>query len=254
MERMFHFLRHGSSHTGTRVRSRGEAVANDADLRRRLHGPEESADERSVRDAGLPRGDQANVDADVIAGTSMDRGRLVAGDFTRVICFSGTNRFVSYTLLRKQSSRRLLHELQYLINCIAIQHKCDKLTDRQYISESKGVLFVSWIYYENLSELCKCGNVQSRRYVRYFIVVHLPKCSTSCGVGKRSRVVTCVTLGAPCELSEKPEVHETCDLGPCLAKSTPLNVVSAKLQSPQWLFTEWSDQVGAFRLLVYRLF
>ncbi|XP_032689161.1 thrombospondin type-1 domain-containing protein 4-like [Odontomachus brunneus] len=71
------------------------------------------------------------------------------------------------------------------------------------------------------------------------------QCSTSCGVGKRSRVVTCVTLSAPCDLSEKPEAHEICDLGPCLAKSTPLNIVSAKLQSPQWLFTEWSDQCSA---------
>ncbi|XP_014488644.1 PREDICTED: thrombospondin type-1 domain-containing protein 4-like [Dinoponera quadriceps] len=71
------------------------------------------------------------------------------------------------------------------------------------------------------------------------------QCSTSCGVGKRSRVVTCVTLGAPCELSKKPEAYETCDLGPCLAKSTPLNIVSAKLQSPQWLFTEWSDKCSA---------
>jgi len=74
------------------------------------------------------------------------------------------------------------------------------------------------------------------------------KCSTSCGVGKRTRVVTCVTEDAPCDLSEKPEAHETCNSGPCLAKSTPLNVISAKLQSPQWLFTEWSDQVSRYHL------
>ncbi|XP_067205894.1 thrombospondin type-1 domain-containing protein 4 isoform X2 [Linepithema humile] len=71
------------------------------------------------------------------------------------------------------------------------------------------------------------------------------QCSTSCGVGKKMRVVTCITQGAPCDLSEKPEIHETCDLGSCLAKPTPLNVISAKLQSPQWLFTEWSDQCSA---------
>lgn len=70
-------------------------------------------------------------------------------------------------------------------------------------------------------------------------------CSTSCGVGKKMRVVTCITQSAPCDLSEKPEMHEACDLGPCLTKSTPLNVVSAKLQSPQWLFTEWSDKCSA---------
>ncbi|XP_070166660.1 thrombospondin type-1 domain-containing protein 4 isoform X1 [Polyergus mexicanus] len=68
------------------------------------------------------------------------------------------------------------------------------------------------------------------------------QCSTSCSIGKRTRVVTCVTDDAPCDLSEKPETHETCDLGPCLAKSTPLSIVSMNLQSPQWLYTEWSDQ------------
>ncbi|CAL1673288.1 unnamed protein product [Lasius platythorax] len=71
------------------------------------------------------------------------------------------------------------------------------------------------------------------------------QCSTSCSIGKRTRVVTCITHGAPCDLSEKPETHESCDLGPCLAKSTPLSIVSANLQSPQWLFTEWSDQCSA---------
>jgi len=75
------------------------------------------------------------------------------------------------------------------------------------------------------------------------------KCSTSCGEGKRTRVVTCVTEGNdPCDLSKKPETQEICDSGPCLAKSTPLNVVSAKLQNPQWLFTEWSDQVSCYHL------
>lgn len=67
------------------------------------------------------------------------------------------------------------------------------------------------------------------------------KCSASCGTARRTRTVTCVAQSAPCNLSDKPEAHETCDLGPCLAKS--LNVVSANLQSSQWLFTEWSDQV-----------
>ncbi|GAB1860654.1 Thrombospondin type-1 domain-containing protein 4 [Camponotus japonicus] len=71
------------------------------------------------------------------------------------------------------------------------------------------------------------------------------QCSTSCGVGKRTRLVTCVTDDAPCDLLEKPEAHETCDLGPCLAKSTPLSIISMNLQSPQWLFTEWSDQCSA---------
>lgn len=71
------------------------------------------------------------------------------------------------------------------------------------------------------------------------------QCSTSCGVGKRTRIITCVTEGAPCDLSEKPEAHETCDSGPCPVKSTPQNVVSAKLHSSQWLFTEWSDQCSA---------
>lgn len=67
-------------------------------------------------------------------------------------------------------------------------------------------------------------------------------------MGKKTRVVTCATEDAPCDLSEKPEVYETCDSGSCPVKSTPLNVVSAKLQSPQWLFTEWSDLVSLYHL------
>ncbi|KAH0956535.1 hypothetical protein HN011_002442 [Eciton burchellii] len=71
------------------------------------------------------------------------------------------------------------------------------------------------------------------------------QCSATCGTGRRTRIVSCVTQDAPCNRSEEPEAHETCDLGPCLGKSALSSVVSAKLQSPQWLFTEWSDQCSA---------
>lgn len=68
------------------------------------------------------------------------------------------------------------------------------------------------------------------------------KCSTSCGAGRRTRVVTCITHGAPCNITEKPESHETCDLGPCLTKLTAA-ISSTMLQNSQWLFTDWSDHV-----------
>lgn len=70
------------------------------------------------------------------------------------------------------------------------------------------------------------------------------QCSASCGIGRKTRTVTCVTQGAPCNFSERPETYETCDLEPCLGKSS-LNIVSTKLQNPQWLYTEWSDQCSA---------
>nr|XP_031837415.1 thrombospondin type-1 domain-containing protein 4-like [Nomia melanderi]XP_031837416.1 thrombospondin type-1 domain-containing protein 4-like [Nomia melanderi]XP_031837417.1 thrombospondin type-1 domain-containing protein 4-like [Nomia melanderi]XP_031837418.1 thrombospondin type-1 domain-containing protein 4-like [Nomia melanderi]XP_031837419.1 thrombospondin type-1 domain-containing protein 4-like [Nomia melanderi]XP_031837420.1 thrombospondin type-1 domain-containing protein 4-like [Nomi len=66
-------------------------------------------------------------------------------------------------------------------------------------------------------------------------------CSTSCGPGKRTRAVTCVTQGPPCNHETKPITQEACDYGPCTTKLPSLNVVSTRLQSPQWLYTEWSE-------------
>ncbi|KZC08524.1 ADAMTS-like protein 4 [Dufourea novaeangliae] len=66
-------------------------------------------------------------------------------------------------------------------------------------------------------------------------------CSTSCGPGKRTRFATCVTQGLPCDLETKPDTQEACDFGPCTTKPPPVNVASTRLQSPQWLYTEWSE-------------
>lgn len=70
-------------------------------------------------------------------------------------------------------------------------------------------------------------------------------CSTSCGPGRRTRIATCVTEGPPCDLEEKPITQELCDLGPCSTRPPATNALSTRLQNPQWLYTEWSEECSA---------
>lgn len=74
------------------------------------------------------------------------------------------------------------------------------------------------------------------------------KCSVSCGPGRRTRVATCISQSA-CDPEQKPTTQETCDMGPCLSKPLIANAVSTRFQSPQWLYTEWSEGVGRFYFL-----
>ncbi|CAL7945946.1 unnamed protein product [Xylocopa violacea] len=70
-------------------------------------------------------------------------------------------------------------------------------------------------------------------------------CSTTCGPGKRTRVATCVTQGPPCNLEEKPDTQEACDLEPCTTRPPQTNAIFTRLQTPQWLYTEWTDRCSA---------
>ncbi|XP_034173334.1 thrombospondin type-1 domain-containing protein 4 [Osmia lignaria lignaria] len=70
-------------------------------------------------------------------------------------------------------------------------------------------------------------------------------CSTTCGPGKKTRTANCITQGPPCDLEEKPITQEACDLGPCTTKPPQTNIISTRLQSPQWLYTEWSEGCSA---------
>ncbi|CAK9800402.1 Thrombospondin type-1 domain-containing protein 4 [Anthophora plagiata] len=70
-------------------------------------------------------------------------------------------------------------------------------------------------------------------------------CSTTCGPGRRTRSATCVTQGPPCNLEEKPTTQEVCDLGSCFTKHSQTNAISTRLESPQWLYTEWSEGCSA---------
>ncbi|KAI4483027.1 hypothetical protein M0804_008082 [Polistes exclamans] len=80
------------------------------------------------------------------------------------------------------------------------------------------------------------------------------ECSTTCGVGKRTRLVTCEPKEYLCNVAEKPISQEVCDLGPCTVKFSSSNAIS--LTEPQvtttttttisqWLYTEWSEQCSA---------
>ncbi|XP_076178338.1 thrombospondin type-1 domain-containing protein 4 isoform X2 [Ptiloglossa arizonensis] len=69
-------------------------------------------------------------------------------------------------------------------------------------------------------------------------------CSVSCGPGRRTRVATCISQSA-CDPEQKPTTQETCDMGPCLSKPLIANAVSTRFQSPQWLYTEWSEGCSA---------
>ncbi|XP_015181428.1 PREDICTED: ADAMTS-like protein 4 isoform X2 [Polistes dominula] len=88
-----------------------------------------------------------------------------------------------------------------------------------------------------------------------WIVGSWSECSTTCGAGKRTRLVTCEREEYFCNTAEKPISQEVCDLGPCTVKFSSSNAIS--LTEPrgtttttttitsQWLYTEWSEQCSA---------
>lgn len=61
-------------------------------------------------------------------------------------------------------------------------------------------------------------------------------CSSDCGVGVRTRSVTCIVLGKVVDdktcahLDSKPIAEESCDMGSCATNT--------------WFFSKWSDKVG----------
>lgn len=82
-----------------------------------------------------------------------------------------------------------------------------------------------------------------RNYFVFFSFFFPFKCSTTCGPGTRTRSATCVTQGPTCNLAEKPITQDACDLGPCTTKSPQTNAISTRIESSQWLYTEWSEEV-----------
>lgn len=77
----------------------------------------------------------------------------------------------------------------------------------------------------------------------YWNVGAWSQCSTSCGPGKRTRTITCITKGwGTCAAEEKPVVQEACDLEPCLTKPSTTNAIPMNVHGSPWLFTEWSQQ------------
>lgn len=64
------------------------------------------------------------------------------------------------------------------------------------------------------------------------------QCSSSCGLGNRTRVVTCQGPQGvnenECPQNDRPAEEELCDMGPCS---------NSKGSYATWLFTEWSQQV-----------
>ncbi|XP_068993678.1 ADAMTS-like protein 4 isoform X2 [Neodiprion pinetum] len=79
------------------------------------------------------------------------------------------------------------------------------------------------------------------------------ECSATCGPGRRTRIVSCITTtGRPCSLDEKPPYEESCNLGNCSPKLAPpvdatlhSNSISTFTSGSRWLFTEWSRQCSA---------
>nr|XP_050850774.1 thrombospondin type-1 domain-containing protein 4-like isoform X2 [Vespula vulgaris]XP_050850775.1 thrombospondin type-1 domain-containing protein 4-like isoform X2 [Vespula vulgaris]XP_050850776.1 thrombospondin type-1 domain-containing protein 4-like isoform X2 [Vespula vulgaris]XP_050850777.1 thrombospondin type-1 domain-containing protein 4-like isoform X2 [Vespula vulgaris]XP_050850778.1 thrombospondin type-1 domain-containing protein 4-like isoform X2 [Vespula vulgaris]XP_050850779.1 len=70
------------------------------------------------------------------------------------------------------------------------------------------------------------------------------ECSTTCGVGKRTRLVTCEPQEYLCNVAEKPISQEVCDSGPCTVKFSSTNAISSTEPrvTSQWLYTEWPEQ------------
>lgn len=77
------------------------------------------------------------------------------------------------------------------------------------------------------------------------------ECSSSCGIGKRTRIVSCLTTpGRPCSIQDKPAPEEACNSGPCVtmpSTSAPIhsNAITTVGSSSKWLYTEWSRQCSA---------
>ncbi|KAG7201660.1 hypothetical protein KM043_004390 [Ampulex compressa] len=71
------------------------------------------------------------------------------------------------------------------------------------------------------------------------------QCSTTCGIGRRTRIVSCSTHSQHCNTEEKPSTQEICELEPCPIEVSVTTPLSSKYTSSQWLYTEWSHQCSA---------
>ncbi|XP_023290468.1 thrombospondin type-1 domain-containing protein 4 isoform X2 [Orussus abietinus] len=101
-----------------------------------------------------------------------------------------------------------------------------------------------------VSESCETSSCEDRSRMThaapapYWDVGTWSQCSTTCGPGRRTRQVTCITLGNPCIVTEMPAVHEPCDLEPCSTESLK-NVVPTDPNASPWLYTEWPQECSA---------
>ncbi|XP_043279852.1 thrombospondin type-1 domain-containing protein 4-like [Venturia canescens] len=69
-------------------------------------------------------------------------------------------------------------------------------------------------------------------------------CSTSCGIGRKTRTVSCAKHDRYCGSLTKPSEQEFCDSGTCPSDDGQTNTI-LELGKPRWLHTEWSQQCSA---------
>ena len=211
--RLFGKLRQWCTIQRRRMRARNNAVASYEDSRWRLHGTEYSSCHRGLRNATLRIGRESSNNND----DDDDDDNVTASAMERGHMVFGTfHRPLSFAIFWKK--------------IVQINFK-----DGQAKESKRASLY---------------KNEMSRRDLRYdaFNFFFFPKCSTTCGPGKKTRTATCVTHGPPCDLEAKPVTQDACDLGSCVTKSTQTNAISTRLQTPQWLYTEWSEGVGTILL------
>ncbi|XP_011494127.1 PREDICTED: thrombospondin type-1 domain-containing protein 4-like [Ceratosolen solmsi marchali] len=70
-------------------------------------------------------------------------------------------------------------------------------------------------------------------------------CSTTCGNGKRTRLVICVTLGRTCNAKFKPSSEEFCNLSDCKTKPANDNEIPEALIQNSWMYSAWPEQCPA---------
>ncbi|KAG8333203.1 hypothetical protein J6590_005958 [Homalodisca vitripennis] len=66
------------------------------------------------------------------------------------------------------------------------------------------------------------------------------ECSATCGLGVRTRSVTCPTSG--CNPADRPPAESVCDMGPCQSHPAVGAPDSSDTTQPLWFYTEWTQQ------------
>ncbi|XP_058805416.1 thrombospondin type-1 domain-containing protein 4-like [Phymastichus coffea] len=71
-------------------------------------------------------------------------------------------------------------------------------------------------------------------------------CSVTCGRGRRTRVVTCITAyGKVCNMVDKPASEEPCNVDSCISIAQIENEIPEALVDSPWLYSAWPKECSS---------